>query len=223
MTRLEHLDVWGSEITNEGASVLKAFTGLRFLNLYWTSVNYLSVPPTMRCLNMSKCKIHSIYYEDSEVPVALENFIVSEAEFGNIDKVFSGIQAGTLLYLDMSSCDLSNLSFMENMKNLEHLDLSSNRITDDTIEHIAKVGTNLKYLSLKGTGITSQALCVLAGTVPNLTSLSLSHTKIDDSALAYISMMPLLSTIDLSHTSIKGLLLLTKHLFSLITSTCFLL
>jgi len=90
------------------------------------------------------------------------------------------------------------------MKNLEHLDLNSNRITDDAIEHIAKVGTNLKYLSLKGTGITSQALCVLAGTVPNLTSLSLSHTKIDDSALAYISMMPLLSTIDLSHTSIKG-------------------
>ena len=223
MTRLEHLDIWGSEITNEGASVLKAFTGLRFLNLYWTSVNYLSVPPTMRCLNMSKCKIHSIYYEDSEVPVALENLIVSEAEFGNIDKVFSGIQADSLLYLDMSSCDLSNLSFMENMKNLEHLDLSSNRITDDTIEHIAKVGTNLKYLSLKGTGITSQALCVLAGTVPNLTSLSLSHTKIDDSALAYVSMMPLLSTIDLSHTSIKGLLLLTKHLFSLITSTCFLL
>ncbi|KAG2615724.1 hypothetical protein PVAP13_3NG040600 [Panicum virgatum] len=204
LTRLEHLDVWGSEITNEGASVLKAFTGLRFLNLYWTSVNYLSVPPTMRCLNMSKCKIHSIYYEDSEVPVALENLIVSEAEFGNIDKVFSGIQADSLFYLDMSSCDLSNLSFMENMKNLEHLDLSSNRITDDTIEHIAKVGTNLKYLSLKGTGITSQALCVLAGTVPNLTSLSLSHTKIDDSALAYISMMPLLSTIDLSHTSIKG-------------------
>jgi len=172
---------------------------------------------------MSKCKIHSICYEDSEVPVALENFTVSEAEFGNIDKVFSGIQAGTLLYLDMSSCDLSNLSFMENMKNLEHLDLNSNRITDDAIEHIAKVGTNLKYLSLKGTGITSQALCVLAGTVPNLTSLSLSHTKIDDSALAYVSMMPLLSTIDLSHTSIKGLLLLTKHLFSLITSTCFLL
>ncbi|CAL4910851.1 unnamed protein product [Urochloa decumbens] len=204
LTQLEHLDVWGSEITNEGASVLKAFTRLRFLNLYWTSINRLTVPPTMQCLNMSKCKIHSISYEDSEVPVALENFIVSEAEFGNIDQVFSGIKAGSLLYLDMTSCDLRNLSFIEKMENLEHLDLSSNRITDDTIEHIAKVGTNLKYLSLKGTGITSQALCVLAGTVPNLTSLSLSHTHIGDSALAYISMMPLLRTIDLSHTSIKG-------------------
>jgi Leucine-rich repeat (LRR) protein len=110
---------------------------------------------------------------------------------------------------------------MEKMKNLEHLDLSSNRITDDAIEHIAKIGANLKYLGLKGTGITSQALCVLAGTVPNLTSLSLSHTKIDDSALAYISMMPLLRTVDLSHTSIKGLLLLAKYLFSLSTQCAF--
>ncbi|KAF8725545.1 hypothetical protein HU200_020078 [Digitaria exilis] len=204
LTQLEHLDIWGSEITNEGASVLKAFARLRFLNIYWTSVNHLLVPLNLRYLNMSKCKIHSICYKDSEVPVSLENFIVSEAEFGNIDQVFSGIQADSLLYLDMSSCNLSNFTFMEKMKNLEHLDLSSNRITDETIEHIAKVGTNLKYLSLKGTMITSQALCVLAGTVPNLTSLSLSHTKIDDTALAYISMMPLLRMIDLSHTSIKG-------------------
>ncbi|WVZ97007.1 hypothetical protein U9M48_042574 [Paspalum notatum var. saurae] len=210
LTQLEHLDIWGSQITNEGASVLKDFTRLRFLNLYWTSVNRLSVPPTIRCLNMSKCKIYSICDEDSEVPVALESLIVSGAEFGNIDKVFSRIQANSLLYLDMSSCNLSNLSFMEMMKNLKHLDLSSTRISDDAIEYIAKVGTNLKHLSLKGTGITSQALYVLAGTVPNLTSLSLSDTRIDDSALGYISMMHLLRTVDLSFTSIQGLLLLTK-------------
>lgn len=204
LTRLEHLDIWGSETTNEGASVLKAFTRLRFLNLSWTRVNRLPIPLTTRCLNMSNCRIHSICDGDPEVHVPLENFIVSAASFSNIDQVFSSIQASSLSYLNMSGCCLSNLFFMEKMNNLEHLDLSFCRITDDAIEHVAKVGTNLKYLSLKNTGITSKALCVLAGTVPNLTSLSLAHTKIDDSALAYIGMMPLLKMIDLSQTSIKG-------------------
>uniref|UniRef100_A0A0A9DRM0 Uncharacterized protein n=1 Tax=Arundo donax TaxID=35708 RepID=A0A0A9DRM0_ARUDO len=204
LTRLEHLDIWGSETTNDGTSALKAFTRLKFLNLSWTRVNRLPVPPTMRCLHMSNCRIDSICDRDSEVCVPLESFIVSAASFGNIDQVFSSIQASSLSYLDMSGCCLSDLSFMEKLKYLEHLDLSFSRITDDTIQDVAKVGTNLKYLSLKNTGITSQALCVLAGTVPNLTSLSLAHTKIDDSALAYIGMIPQLRTIDLSQTSIKG-------------------
>lgn len=204
LTKLEHLDIWGSETTNEGASALKSFAKLLSLNLALTRVNHLSIPPTTSCLNMSNCEIHSICDVDSEVPVPLENFIVSAATFGNIDKVFSSIQASSLIHLDLSSCKLSNLSFLEKMKNLEHLDLSYNIITDGAIEHIAKIGTNLQYLSLKNTGITSQALCILAGTVPNLTSLSLANTKIDDSALAYIGMIPLLRTIDLSQTSIKG-------------------
>ncbi|KAL6619563.1 hypothetical protein ACP70R_034702 [Stipagrostis hirtigluma subsp. patula] len=204
LTRLEHLDIWGSETTDKGASVLKALTRLRFLNLSWTHVTNFQVPPTLRCLNMSNCTIRSICGGDPEVPIALENFIATAASFGNINEVFSSIEASSLSYLDMSGCSFGNLSFMEKMENLGHLDLSFSRINDDAIEHVAKIGTKLKYLSLKNTGITSQALCVLAGTVPNLTSLSLGHTKIDDSALVYISMMPLLRTIDLSHTSLKG-------------------
>ncbi|GJM94884.1 hypothetical protein PR202_ga11567 [Eleusine coracana subsp. coracana] len=204
LTRLEYLDIWGSETTNEGASVFKAFTRLRFLNLSWTYVTRLTLPLTMRSLNMSNCTIHSICDEDSEFPVPLETFIASAASFGNIDEILSSIQANSLLYLNLCVCSLSNLSFIEKMENLVHLDLSSSRITDDAVEHIARIGANLKYLSLKDTGITSQALCILAGTVPNLMSLSLTDTKIDDSALPYISMMPLLRTVDLSNTCIEG-------------------
>ncbi|TVU16969.1 hypothetical protein EJB05_32973 [Eragrostis curvula] len=204
LTQLEHLDIWGSETTNEGASILKAFTKLIFLNLSWTFVTRLALPLTMRNLNMSNCMIHSICDGVSEFPVPLETFIGSAASFGNIDEVLSSIQASSLSYLDLCGCRLSNLSFMETMKNLEHLDLSSSGITDDAIQYVARVGANLKYLSLKDTGITSQALCILAGTVPNLISLSLADTKVDDSALAYISMMPLLRTIDLSRTCVQG-------------------
>ncbi|VAH65956.1 unnamed protein product [Triticum turgidum subsp. durum] len=204
LTQLEHLDIWGSEITDEGASVLKAFTRLRFLNVSWTHVTRLPPLPNMKYLNMSNCTIYSIRGGDSEVHIPLQKFTASAASFGDIDEVFSSIVASSFSFLDMSGCSLSNLYGLQKMKSLEHLDLSLSRVTDDAIEYVANIGMKLRYLSLKNTGITSQAPCILAGTVPNLASLSLAYTKVDDSALVYISMMPSLRVIDLSHTSIKG-------------------
>lgn len=204
LTQLEHLDIWGSEITDEGASVLIAFTRLRFLNVSWTYVTRLPPLPNLRYLNMSNCTIHSICGGDSEVRIPLEKFTASAASFGNIDEVFSSIEANSFSFLDMSGCSLSNLHILQKLKSLEHLDLSLSRITDDEIQYVANIGMNLRYLSLKNTGITSQAPYVLAGTVPNLSSLSLAYTKIDDSALVYISLMPSLRVIDLTHTNIKG-------------------
>ena len=204
LTQLEHLDIWGSEITNEGASILKACTRLRFLNVSWTHATRLPPLPNMRYLNMSNCTIHSICGGDPEVQIPLEKFTASAASFGNIDEVFSSIEASSFSFLDMSASSLSDLYILQKMKSLEHLDLSLSRITDDAIQYVAYIGMNLRYLSLKNTGITSQAVSILAGTVPNLSSLSLAYTKIDDSALVYISVMPSLRLIDLSHTSIKG-------------------
>ncbi|XP_020165607.1 uncharacterized protein [Aegilops tauschii subsp. strangulata] len=204
LTQLEHLDIWGSEITDEGASVLKAFTRLRFLNVSWTHVTRLPPLPNMKYLNMSNCTIYSIRGGDSEVHIPLQKFTASAASFGDIDEVFSSIVASSFSFLDMSGCSLSNLYGLQKMKSLEHLDLSLSRVTDGAIEYVANIGTKLRYLSLKNTGITSQAPCILAGTVPNLASLSLAYTKVDDSALVYISMMPSLKVIDLSHTSIEG-------------------
>ncbi|KAM3352738.1 hypothetical protein ACQJBY_024129 [Aegilops geniculata] len=204
LTQLEHLDIWGSEITDEGASVLEAFTRLRFLNVSWTHVTRLPPLPNMKYLNMSNCTIYSIRGGDSEVHIPLQKFMASAASFGDIDELFSSIVASSFSFLDMSGCSLSNLYGLQKMKSLEHLDLSLSRVTDDAIEYVANIGMKLRYLSLKNTGITSQAPCMLAGTVPNLASLSLAYTKVDDSALVYISMMPSLRVIDLSHTSIKG-------------------
>lgn len=212
MTQLEHLDIWGSEITDEGASILKAFTRLRFLNVSWTHVTRLPPLPNMKYLNMSNCTIYSIRGGDSEVHIPLQKFTASAASFGDIDEVFSSIVASSFSFLDMSGCSLSNLYGLQKMKSLEHLDLSLSRVTDGAIEYVANIGTKLRYLSLKNTGITSQAPCILAGTVPNLASLSLAYTKVDDSALVYISMMPSLRVIDLSHTSIKGCFF-ALHLF----------
>uniref|UniRef100_A0A0D9WDV7 Disease resistance R13L4/SHOC-2-like LRR domain-containing protein n=1 Tax=Leersia perrieri TaxID=77586 RepID=A0A0D9WDV7_9ORYZ len=207
LTQLQHLDIWGSEITNKGASVLEAFTSLSFLNISWTHVTCLPFIQTMRCLNMSNCTVHSICSGDPKAVIQLEKFIVSAASFGNIDEVFSSILPSSLTYLDLSSCSLSNLSCLENMKNLEHLDLSNNRIINDAIEYVANIGMNLKFLSLSNSHVTSQALCVLAGTVPSLITLSLAHTKVDDSALWYISMMPSLRILNLSRTCIKGFMI----------------
>uniref|UniRef100_J3KYQ4 Leucine-rich repeat-containing N-terminal plant-type domain-containing protein n=1 Tax=Oryza brachyantha TaxID=4533 RepID=J3KYQ4_ORYBR len=208
-------DIWGSEITNKGASVLNAFTSLSFLNLSWTRVACLPILPTVRSLNMSNCTISFYLQWDTKVLIHLEKNVISGASFGNIAEVFSSILPSLLTYLDMSSCSLSNLYCLENMKNLEHLDLSYNRITNDVIEYIADIGMNLKFLSLSNTEVISQALCVLAGTAPSLTTLSLAHTKIDDSALLYISMMPSLRILNVSHTCIKGFMIENSKILSM--------
>ncbi|GKV31727.1 hypothetical protein SLEP1_g40396 [Rubroshorea leprosula] len=87
---------------------------------------------------------------------------------------------------------------------LEHLDLSSSMMGDDSVEQIVCIGANLRYLNLKGTKVSSTGVSILAGHVPKLEILSLAHTSIDDMALSHISKMPSLKVVDLSNTHIKG-------------------
>ncbi|PKI45328.1 hypothetical protein CRG98_034289, partial [Punica granatum] len=87
---------------------------------------------------------------------------------------------------------------------LKYLDLSSTGLGDESVEHIARIGMNLRNLNLSNTRVSSAGVEALAGCVPNLENLSLSYTQIDDFAVLYISTMPALKAIDLSHTSIKG-------------------
>ncbi|GKV31728.1 hypothetical protein SLEP1_g40396 [Rubroshorea leprosula] len=88
---------------------------------------------------------------------------------------------------------------------LEHLDLSSSMMGDDSVEQIVCIGANLRYLNLKGTKVSSTGVSILAGHVPKLEILSLAHTSIDDMALSHISKMPSLKVVDLSNTHIKGM------------------
>ncbi|KAF8380070.1 hypothetical protein HHK36_027540 [Tetracentron sinense] len=205
LTKLQYLDLWGSKISNKGAAVLKMFPKLNFLNLAWTSVTKLPDLPSVACLNMSNCTIDSIFEGGSGFKAPpLAKLLLHGATFIDMNEAFFHIEASYLSFFDVSSSSLHNFHFLANMEALEHLDLSSSRMGDDSVELIERVGENLRNLNLSNTSISSAGVGILAGNVPNLATISLSHTAIDDVALSYIGMMPSLRVIDLSNTNIKG-------------------
>ncbi|KAL7167703.1 hypothetical protein ACSBR2_038207 [Camellia fascicularis] len=205
LTKLQYLDLWGSEISNEGAAMLKVFPMLSFLNLAWTKVTELPNLSSLTCLNMSNCNIHSIF-EGHGNKVPISKLILSGATYADVSEAFLYVETSSLSFLDMSNSSLGRFCFLSHMNALEHLDLSSSLIDDNSVELIACIGSNLRILNLDRTRVTSAGVGILAGNVPNLQNISLSCTQIDDLAISYISMIHSLKVINLSNTNVKGLI-----------------
>ncbi|XP_022721374.1 toll-like receptor 3 isoform X2 [Durio zibethinus] len=203
LTKLQYLDLWGSKISNKGALVLQRFPKLSFLNLAWTKVTSFPNLSSLECLNMSNCTINSILQGNGN-KVALVKLIFAGATFMNEAEAFLYIETSFLTFLDVSYSSLNQFCFLADMKMLEHLDLNSSIIGDDSVELIVRIGASLKSLNLSSTKVSSAGIGILAGHVPKLEILCLSHTSIDDVALSYISLMPSLKVIDLSDTKVKG-------------------
>lgn len=184
--------------------VLQRFPKLSFLNLAWTNVTCFPNLSALECLNMSNCTIDSIL-EGNGDKAPLLKLVCAGATFMNEAEAFLCIKTSSLSLLDVSKSSLSRFGVLADMKMLEHLDLSSGTMGDDSVEMIVCIGANLKNLNLSSTRVSSVGIGILVGHVPKLENLSLSHTAINDVALSYIGLMPSLKVIDLSNTNIKGL------------------
>lgn len=205
LTKLQYLDLWGSKISNKGAADLVVFPKLSFLSIAWTDVTTLPDLPSIACLNMSNCTIHSMFEGEGDKAL-LEKLTVSGATFLNVSEAFLFIETSFLSFLDVSRSSLNSFCFLSCMKALEHLDLSFTMMGDDSIQLIACIGANLRNLNLSNTRVSSAGVSILAGCVPNLETISLSHTPVDDVAISYISMMSSVKIINLSNTNVKGLI-----------------
>lgn len=204
MTNLQHLNLWGGNITDSGAVVLSMYPRLSFLNLAWTKVTVLPSLPSLEYLNMSNCVIHSILGGCSD-KAPLSKLVIAGATLVNEDEVFMNIETSLLIFLDVSCISLKKFWLLSYMGSLEHLDLSSSGIKDDSVQLIAHIGSNLRYLNLSNTEVTSAGLAVIAGQVPKLEVFLISRTQIDDFAIAYIGTMSGLKVLDLSYTNIRGI------------------
>lgn len=213
LTYLEYLDLWGSEISNSGAAILEMFPRLNFLNLAWTKVTKVPYLPSVAYLNMSSCTVLSLFHGQTRAKVPLSKLLLTGASVNDISKILTNVEAGCMTFLDISGSSIINFDFMVNMRQLEHLDLSSSGMSDSFIEHIINIGENLRCLNLSRTKITSQGISALSEHVPRLESLILSYTAIDDVSLSYISLMSSLRAVDLSHTKVKGGMLALALLF----------
>ncbi|CAK8579331.1 unnamed protein product [Lathyrus sativus] len=203
LENLQHIELWGSKVSNEGAALLNMFPKLTHLNLDWTSVTKLPNLSTLECLNMSNCTIDSILKDDKS---PLTKLIFSGSKFLNEAETLLYANTNSLSFLDLAHTGLDKFFFLSKLKVIEHLNLSSCMIDDDSVEMVASIGGKLKSLNLSGTWVSSAGVGILAGHVPNLEILSLSQTSVDDIAFSFISMMPSLRDVDLSSTNIKGFL-----------------
>ncbi|XP_076947319.1 uncharacterized protein LOC143619225 [Bidens hawaiensis] len=205
LTNLQHLDLWGSDISNDGASILVKFPSLSFLNLAWTKVTYLPNISSVTCLNMSNCTIHSILKGDGN-KAKLSKLILAGSSFKDNNKAFLYFDSNYLSYLDLSNASLRDISFLSLIRTLEYLDFTGNLIGDDSVTFIASVGANLKTLNLSKTRVSSAGVAVLVGCVPKLESLSLDSTLTDDLAISYIGMMPSLKVVNMKGTNVRGVI-----------------
>ncbi|KAK9072962.1 hypothetical protein SSX86_009398 [Deinandra increscens subsp. villosa] len=205
LTSLQHLDLWGSDISNDGASILVKFPNLTFLNLAWTKVTVLPNVSSIACLNMSNCTIHSILKGEGN-KAQISKLILAGALFKDITKAFSYFDSSSLSFLDLSNSSLRDVSFLPILHALEHLELSGNLVGDDSVKFIASVGANLKTLNLSNTRVSSDGVAVLVGHVLKLETISLDSTPTDDFAISYIGMIPSLKAVSMKGTNVRGLI-----------------
>lgn len=197
------MDLWGTEISNSGATLFKLFPKLSFLNVAWTSITKLPVLTSLKSLNMSNCTIDTIFEGEGD-KVALTKLIISGTTVTDVSFALSNVLMGCLSFLDISNSSINSFFLLGHLDVITHLDLSGSSILDDSVEHIASIGANLRYLNLSTTRVSSTGVGILAGHLPNLESLVLAVTSIDDTAISYIGMMPSLKVVDLNSTGIKG-------------------
>ncbi|GKE34302.1 Toll-like receptor 2, partial [Tanacetum coccineum] len=205
LTNLQHLDLWGSDISYEGASILVMFPNLNFLNLAWTNVTILPNVSSIRCLNMSNCTIHSIFRREGN-KAWLTQVVLAGSLFKDVKGAFSYFDSSYVSFLDLSNLSRRDLYLLPCTHVLEYLDLTSNLIGDDSAEYIASVGANLKSLNLNNTRVSSAGVTVLTGHVPKLEIISLDSTPIDDLAISYIGMIPSSKSVSMKNINVRGLI-----------------
>lgn len=203
LTKLQHLDLWGSKISNQGVITLKMFPSLSFLNLAWTKVTELPTLSSLKCLNMSNCSIYHLF-EGTGLEPHLEKLILSGATIYDAPEAFRYVETSSLTFLDLSHSSIQSFDFLRSMNVLTHLNLGNSSLVDNEMECIAHVGANLIYLNISHTKVTSDGVGLIAGHVPHLETILLAGTPIDDAAISFISMMPSLKVIDLQNTHIQG-------------------
>ncbi|KAJ7296604.1 hypothetical protein O6H91_Y112600 [Diphasiastrum complanatum] len=201
---LTHLDLWGTKISNNGACYLKAFQNLRTLNLSWTNITIIPPLLSLVSLNLCNCTVVSIFEGIAEQPVKLEQLYLSGSVIADPLRALGGVIVRKLSSLVLSASNISSFSFLYGIRGLQKLDLSSTGATDAVMHIVAANGQELRYLNLGHTKVGLEGVAVLSGHVSKLEFISLTGTTVDDSVFLYLGLMPLLQTMDLSHTKVKG-------------------
>ncbi len=123
---------------------------------YYTQVTSLPILPNLKSLNLCR-EFSKIVMSNIHLYVSLEDLNISSLTNDliqpNIEKLLNLNKLCIHAYLQNT-----NLTFLNNLSQLEHLDLRYNHdLGNDSLKYIANL-TNLKYINLIGTKVTNDAV-----------------------------------------------------------------
>lgn len=203
LTLLENLDLWGSKVTNSGARCLSSFKFLKYLNLAMTAVTVIPQMSVLVSLNLCNCAVESIFGKGILSDSPLTELFLSGADV-NLNDAISSYNTRNLHVLNLASSRVNNLDALSCMQRLSILDLRGTGLTDGLMLKFREFGKSLRWIDLSYTQVGSEGLSAIAGHVPNVEQLSLSHTHVDDNVFTSLVHFPLLQSLNLSGSKVKG-------------------
>lgn len=172
---------------------------LSFSNVDDTTVRSLSQIKTLRDLDLSHTNVTSGGLATIGVQERLESLAVLGLSMDAQAFRAMGSDRLRFLWIDGRGVDERIAAQIARFKNLELLSAIGTHLDDSGIALIASNYPRLRDLSLSGSRITDQSLETLAR-LRSLNRLDLSRTRISDAAVPYLLKMSELRLVDLSYT-----------------------
>lgn len=213
---LEHLDLWGSKVTNMGARCLSSFKTLKYLNLAMTAVTAIPQLNSLLSLNLCNCDVESIYGDGTFSDSLLRELFLSGASL-SLKDVISGSNTRNLHLLDLASSRVNDLDAFVHIPKLAILDLRATGLTNELMLKFQGLGDNLRWIDLSYTKIDSEGVGAIAGHAPNVEQLSLNHTPVDDNVFIYLVHFPVLQSLNLGGSKVNGFMTVGSEEFQQIS------
>ncbi|KAJ0805698.1 putative leucine-rich repeat domain superfamily [Helianthus annuus] len=212
LTNLQHLDLWGSDISNEEYLDLSG-------NLVGDdSVTFIaSVGANLKSLNLSKTRVSSagVAVLVGRVPkletISLDftptddlaiSYIGMMPSLKAVSMKGTNVRGVIQQNAENTECVLS-LTVLENLKHLEKLNIEETALKDEAIIPISNL-KQLTHLSLRSSFLTDASLHHLSS-IPNLINLSMRDAILTNTGIESFTPPPSLQVLDLT-----GCWLLTK-------------
>ncbi|APH16212.1 leucine Rich Repeat family protein [Clostridium sporogenes] len=150
MTALEKLNLSGTDIKD--ISLLKYLINLKEVNISNTSISDITALESsiyIRYLNLNKTEITTLE--------AIKKFEYIEKLYVSGTKINTVPQLSSLLELDLSNCNINDISFINYLHNLTYLNVGKLKYKSNILSNISFVSSleKLEYLSIANTDVVN--------------------------------------------------------------------
>lgn len=194
------LSLHGTHVTDEGLAELKAFSGLKDLDLSRTPVSdeglkHLAALPGLQSLDLSHTGVTGAGFSGQKT-LQMLNLAHSRASGAGLK------QLPSLADLNLSHCPITapGLKELEALPKLQSLDLSNTQTTNETLKEL-KGFKGLRTLNIAHTPVNHLGLKELAP-LKDLQTLILAGIKVTDKGLAEIKVFRDLRGLDLTDSEV---------------------